>query len=304
MKPTPKRKLKIKKQLVVARLDRIAVSGTAYSGSCVKRIRGFRVVSDFRPRAQGKLRTYDRLMKFESLRNRATIAEQYKPKRRWLSDCRFLMTADDKTGIMPDELNALLEPTLSHRISMVELALDFSTSLGVDETFVRRHGLFGKSRRRKMEYAGLLRFGSRASTKLVRCYFKTVVAAYRVEIQANSGLLRRYKIKSADELPRLAPLLHPAHIRFAALAKGPLKKHLIRKFGSDGILVYDEAKRRATCSLRLALRYLASVRITNPSRFLTPLPINDEIRLAIKRWSRKFSRPKSGVAKQKGSQAA
>jgi hypothetical protein len=290
-----------RKPAVIAKLDRLAIRAFAETGSCVKRIDGFRVISDVRPQTQGKLRTYGRLRRFESLKNSATISEQYQPQLRWLSDCRFLMIAEDKTGITPHEIKALLKQTLGHRVSMFELALDFSPSLGIDEQFVRRHALFGKSRRRKQEFAGFLHFGSRASTKLVRCYRKESVSAYRVEIQANSGLLHRHKIKDTEDLPRLASLLYPTHFRFVGLALKPLRRHLIWKFGLDGMLVYNEAKRRSNTSLRGALRYLASVHVSNPSRFLAPLPINQEVQRAIKRWVKTFSRQeKKAVAAQKG----
>ena len=62
--------------------------------------------------------------------------------------------------------------------------MDFPEDSGVDEEFVLRFGKFGNARRRKDRGGpGTLRYGSRTSPKMVRCYLKKSLDSYRVELE-------------------------------------------------------------------------------------------------------------------------
>jgi hypothetical protein len=272
------------------RLDRLVVTGIGHTPQGAEKIEGFRRVSDFRPRPQGKFTTYARLRKFRSLRNSATISQQYQPTMHWLPKWRFTLIGDDKTGILPYEVEAVLANCLNHRVTLFELALDFPFASKVDETTVLRHALFGKSRRRKKQYEGPTYFGSRTSTKLVRCYEKTAVASYRIELEIHSGLLHKSGVKRVRELSRFAKTLCPSHVRFVFVSWLALKRYLKRRFGTKGEEIYVEAQSRSQLSLRRAMRYLARQGVTNVHRFLIPSAVDDEIKRGLNRWARRWGK--------------
>ena len=58
------------------------------------------------------------------------------------------MVADDRLGLSLRDIERVLNRCRFYRFLLVELALDFSPASGVDERYVKRHGRFGKSRRR------------------------------------------------------------------------------------------------------------------------------------------------------------
>jgi len=130
-------------------------------------------------------------------------------------------------------------------------------------------------------------YGSRKSDKFVRCYKKREVGAYRVEVEAHSGLLRRQRIFGLDDLVRLPEVLCPKHLQFVDLDWNHLGRHLAKKIGdrSDGVLA--GARRRRTSILWLQ-RYLRRKGVLNTHRFLVRRAINKDVTRALKRWARGF----------------
>lgn len=272
---------------VVIRLDRLIFS--AVGRMPIKDIEGFKRTGDFRVRCQGKISTYARVRRFQSHTNSAQITLQYKPQAPWLAERRITVIGDDRRGITPEQVDAVLSQCLNHRLSLVELAVDFLPVTGVDEAFVLRHGRFGKSRRRTDRGGpGQLRYGSRGSAKLVRAYQKNQLACYRVEFECHGSLLRKCSVRRARNLGGLAVNLCPAHIRFAGFRWGKLDTYLARRFGANGLLIGEQARRRADVSLRRAARFLSREGVYNVHRFLRPLPINRDIQLALRRWAERF----------------
>ena len=271
------------------RPDRLIFTADGPIASKIPPIKGFRVSSDIRPRAQGQIRTYDRVRTLRSTTDATLVSIQYNPILRWLKPCRVTVIGDDATGILLADLQNILAHCSRHRLSTVELALDFSPETKVDETFVRRHGRFGKARRKNdRTLPGLLRFGSRTSPKFVRCYEKRVLGRYRVELEVHSPLLRRLQIDKIRHLDDFALSLLPDHIVFLAVCWSKLEAYLRRKFGRRGPEILEDARGHARTSLRRVLRFLLEQHIPNPHRFLRQLAINDEIERALKQWAGHF----------------
>jgi len=283
----------------VVRLDRIVLGARRALESTeatdknrapsVPAIPGFKLFNDFRARPQGRVPTYARVRLLRSLENNSLARIQHERVMPWLRPFRVTLVGDDRQGVTPDEIRRFVTQFSSHRLSLVEIAFDFDPSSGVDEDFVLRHGQFGKSRRRK-DRGGRdqVRYGSRASPKLVRCYWKRQLGCYRVELELHSGLLRKYKVRDSGDFTRLPQKLFPAHIAFVRVRWRALDAYLTRRFQSKGKVILEEAQRRAESSLRRATGYLARQGVPNPHRFLQRLSINSEVAAALEQWAKKF----------------
>ncbi len=76
-----------------------------------------------------------------------------KPREPWSDPFRVTLIADNSTGLLPQEVFAVLELlTGDFKLSLVELPFDFVDST-VDRTFVLNYGLFGRSRRAAPRFA-------------------------------------------------------------------------------------------------------------------------------------------------------
>jgi hypothetical protein len=139
-------------------------------------------------------------------------------------------------------------------------------------------------RRKKVD----LYYGSRKSGKLVRCYEKPEVGAYRVELELHSGLLRRHEISGIDDLARLLDVICPKHLQFVDFDWTHLGRHLANKIGnkSDGVIA---AARRRTGSLLRLQHYLRRKGVFNTHRFLVPRAINKDVWRALSKWTRQFN---------------
>jgi hypothetical protein len=123
--------------------------------------------------------------------------------------------------------------------------------------------------------------------KSVRCYEKPEVGAYRVELQLNSGLLRRHSIAELDDLVRLPELVCPKHFELVDFDWDHLRRHVANKMGARSDRVIAGARRRRD-SLLCLQRYLRRKGVFNTHRFLVPRAINHDVTRALKRWARKF----------------
>jgi hypothetical protein len=272
------------------RLDRLIVNAVGERSSTLPEIDGFHLATDFRPRPQGRIATYARVRSLRSATSSSRIFIQHKPQQPWLKPWRIKLEGDDERGLTPREVGSVIAHCINHKVSLAEVAVDFDSTVGVDMKFVMRHGKFGKSQRRTGEgWTEYLRYGSRGSAKMVRCYPKKQLDCYRTELEIHSGLLRKQRISRVRDLSTLVARLFPAHIQFVAIRWKKLTPYLIRKFGSDGERICDETRRRAEVSLGRATRYLSAKGVPNPHRFLGPLRINRVVRAALRRWAERFS---------------
>jgi hypothetical protein len=208
----------------------------------------------------------------------------------WLDALRITVVGDDQTGIMPEEIQAVVAKCANHRVTLVELALDFDNASGVDGLFVSRYGRFGKSRRRENRGGlGQQRFGSRGSLKLVRCYQKRALACFRVELELHAALLRKFGVTDCRDIYVVASKLIPSHLEFVGFRWKKLERSLTRRLGAKGGDILKEARRqRDEVSVRDALRFLSKSGVPNPHRFLKSLEINSEVKVALRRWAELF----------------
>ena len=272
------------------KLDRLIFTAQARQGDRIASINGYETVADFRPRPQGKTPSYSRVRKFRCTHDNSHVDVQYRPARPWCRPLRIKLTADDRTGITPTQVQAVLGSCLDQRPSLVELAFDFPFQSGVDDEYVRQHARFGKSRlRQDRGGTGQLRYGSRSSPKLVRCYWKRNLRCYRVELELHSALLRKIGLIDVHEWGRLYRLV-PSHLSFEAISWRKLGRHLRRKFGQHDDALLQETRRRAENSLASAMRFLRRKGILNPHRFLYALRVNEEVKVAMRGLLSDFSR--------------
>jgi hypothetical protein len=269
-------------------LDRVQISSSAPTGQKPPLLKGYVIVRDCFVRCQTTTTTYGRCRHYNSLTNNSKIYWQYMRQKGWLKPWKITIVADDKTGLSRDEIERVLRHCRSYQFLTVEIAIDFSPSTGVNKQYIRRHAVFGKSRRRAAK-RNRLRYGSRKSDKLVRCYEKVELGAYRVEPEVHSGLLRRNSISVLGDLVRLPELLCPKHFNLVDFDWDRLRRHLANKMrsSSDGVLA--GARRRRTSILRLQ-RYLRRRGVFNTHRFLVQRTMNKDVTRALNQWAQKFNR--------------
>jgi len=133
----------------------------------------------------------------------------------------------------------------------------------------------------------VLYLGSRKSRKLIRCYRKEALGAFRVELELHSSFLRRHQNTRVEGLAILVPSLCPSHVRFVALDWVRLERYLTKSKGQRGQAILAGARERAA-SIHRACRYLRRHGVNNPHRFLVPLRINKQISAALYRWADEF----------------
>jgi hypothetical protein len=145
---------------IKVRLDRIQILSSAPTGRKPPLLEGYVIVRDCFVRCQTTTATYARSRHYKSLMNDANIFWQYSRQKGWLKPWKITMVANDKTGLSRDEIERVLRHCRSYRLLMVEIAIDFSPSTGVNKQFIRGHAVFGKSHRRakKKESRPLLRY--------------------------------------------------------------------------------------------------------------------------------------------------
>jgi hypothetical protein len=252
-------------------------------------IDGFRVVRDIR--MVGKGENYGRIRQFRSRTTSSSVTVQYKPHYPWLRPHSVTTIGDDQAGISADEVELIVAQFSSCRPSMFELAIDFDLDTGVDRAFILRHGVFGKTQWRSDRGGGeSLRYGSRRSPKLVRCYLKEALGCYRVELEIHSALLRSLGVNDVRQIYLIASMVYLKHIRFVGVRWKKLRSSLLRKFGGDGRTILAEARRvRDENSLGQSMRFLKGRGVSNPNRFLFPLKINRTVRQALRKWAYNFA---------------
>ena len=128
-------------------------------------------------------------------------------------------------------------------------------------------------------------WGSRKSDKFVRYYKKLEVDRDRLEVEAQSQLLRREQISTLGDFDGLPSAIYPKHFQFVDVDWDRLQRNLRRKRNSKALISGVRRRRRSLSRLR---RYLRRNGITNFHRFLVPHAINKRIDRAFTRWIRDF----------------
>lgn len=266
-------------------LDRVQIVSWAPQGRKPPVLKGFAITRDCFVRCQTTTATYARCRQYKSLTDETKIYWQYERQKSWLKPWKITIVADDKMGLFYDDIEKVLCHCKFFRFLLVEVAVDFSPSRGVDRQFVRCHAIFGKSRRIHRNMKSYLYWGSRKSGKLIRCYKKEVVHGYRVELELHSHLLKREQISTLDDFDGIPDAIYPRHFQFVDVDWRRLKQHLLRKHHGRALLAGAQLRAASLSRLR---HYLRRHGIRNFHRFLVPLAINENIDRALTRWIRDF----------------
>ena len=283
------------KSHITVRLDRLRVVSWAPRGGWrLPRLRGFDIVKDHRLSPLNSP-TYERIRRLKSRASDTKVHWHYKRRVGWVKPWRITIIADDQKGITAKEVASILGRCRHYRFVLAELAIDFSDGSPVDRDFVKKHGIFGKSRRRTDRGGkGQLRYGARKSAKLVRCYRKKQIQAYRVEVEVHSQLLKKHHIEKRDDVPDVALIVHPKHFRFVRIRWKVLRRYMKARFGDGAEKVMEATREHAEVSLTKALKYLRGMGVTNTHRFLTPMHINKAVAEALMKWLMDFEEGLNG----------
>lgn len=277
-------------RLIIIRLDRLRLNSWAKAGAKLPKIGGFKTLKGFRPKPLGKSLPYGRVLKLKEETSDTKVDWEYERQKGWLRQWRITLIADDKTGLTPSQVRKFVKRCRFYTFLIFELALDFGPGSSVDCEFVKRHALFGKSRRRRdLEHPGEVRYGSRKSGKFVRCYWKPSVNAFRVELEIHSRLLKKGQIETLEDLPDVPYVIRPSHLRFVRINWKALRHYAERKFGGCADVMISKTKRKAYRSIHNALRFLRRQGVNNPHRFLVSMRINKTIETALTNWSIDFA---------------
>jgi hypothetical protein len=138
-------------KLLDIRIDRLRILCAYPRRALLPDIPGLRVVRDTFVGRQTTTQTYKRVRQYLNEQTGTKIFLQYDPAVPWLAIVKVTFCPEDRYGLMRYELEAFLGYFKKYRILTIELSFDFKPGSGVDEEFVLRYGLFGKSRPRKVE---------------------------------------------------------------------------------------------------------------------------------------------------------
>ncbi len=265
-----------------ARLDRLIFYATEFQKAAFLALPGYRCSRSHFLRSSA----YRRLIELQSENSGAKIQIYYGRRVPWVAPCKIVLIADDPTGLQPSQVFAALELLTQAKLSMVELACDFNGSSGVDVAFVQRHVLFGKSRFLARK-PGIMWFGSRRSSKLVRTYWKPEICAFRIELELHSRWLRNHGIGNVFDFNLLPTLLARHHLFFCRLEWGAVFKRIRRSSRTWRFALRNLEWQRN--DLLATLNFLRrEVCLTNTHRLLVPLETNEVVLRALKKWARRW----------------
>jgi hypothetical protein len=132
---------------IKVRLDRVQILSWAAQRRKPPRLDGYKIVKDCFVRSQTTTSTYARCRQYRCTTNDTKIYWQYDRRKGWLMPWKVTLVADDESGLSYKEVEQVLKHCRHYRFLIVEIAVDFSPSVGVDRQFIRQHAVFGKSRR-------------------------------------------------------------------------------------------------------------------------------------------------------------
>lgn len=211
------------------------------------------------------------------------------PTNGFVAPFRITIVPGGREGLQWDDLRTVLELLPNFKFVLVEVAWDFPLMSIVDIDYVRKRGLFGKSRPRSVEINPLHEtWGGRKATKFVRSYVRYESDVHRAELEMHARALREYAIDSPFDFPRLVQTLLDRHILFGRLDGRRVVRRLRREGFSERQRrnVLDQLKDREG-NIWEALRYLRRrVHLSNVRRLLVPVRANRLLREAAADWAR------------------
>ena len=273
----------------MAILDRLRFVCDADPVPALRVLPGFHPGRSVFPRRQNPawFRPYGHGQWFQAEKSKMQFYVESERQEGWLAPYSVTLIADDRTGLLPEEVFAILEVIPDAKLTMVELAIDFSPVTNVTRDFVRRFGVFGKSGR---DLSGDNPmgdwWGARKGGKRIKSYFKDQVFGHRVEFLLRSRFLRHYEIRDVFDFRRFNDLLPRHHILFARLDE----ERLVARLRGTGFstartigILRRVAERKDLCA---ALTYLRRrIRLKNSRRLLVPLRTNKLVLQALREWT-------------------
>ena len=136
-----------KSHAIHVQIDRVQLCSWASQGRKPPELKGFKVTQDSFVRSQTTTSTYARCRQYKSLKDDTKVYWQYDRQKSWLKPWKITIVADDSTGLSYDDIENVLQYCRFYKFLTIEVAIDFSPSMEVNGAFVRRHAVFGKSRR-------------------------------------------------------------------------------------------------------------------------------------------------------------
>jgi hypothetical protein len=276
-------------EMVTLNLDRIQlIAKPVVTGDKPPVPHGYRVVAEKRTPRQTTIKTYALRTELVNECTGTRLFIQHDPQQPFLAPIKITIVPEDGAGFHYSDLMPIVAVCRDYRLVTLEMAFDCHPDARIDHEYVRRHARFGKSRGRD-DRGGpdQLRYGARHSGKLVRCYQKAKLGAYRVELELHSQLLRQHGIRRIENLDK-AQFVFPGHIRFVTPSWKRLFRFLNRKFGAQRAEAILSAAKRHAPSLPCLCAYLRSKGICNVHRFFDDTRINREVNRALQEWARSF----------------
>lgn len=263
----------------VVNLDRVCIAASASDRKAFLKQPRHRVWRSHFLRSSA----YQRLLETESTDTGAFTIFYDMPRVPWVPEARVVLRAGDLQGLAPTDLLGAFELLVNGRLTMVELALDFTDQADLNIGFIAKHLVVGKSRWAGRQ-PGILWFGARRSSKFVRAYSKPSLHVFRVELEFHPAWLRRHRIYDCFDFHRIPNLVARRHILFCALDWDSVKRRIRKTVPNPRraleILTWQQHDLHAT------LRFLRrELRLTNTHRFLLPLELNDSVASALKSWA-------------------
>lgn len=217
------------------------------------------------------------------------IVIEYQRRFRKMAWMRVSVNPDDAAGLGRRELESILCAFRPYRLRSLELALDFPSESEMDADFVRRYLKSGKSRlRHRPKYPQAAWLGTARAAKLVRSYPKVPVDGFRIELQLNSKFLEKRGINVPADFLRLVGIAK-SQIEFFDVNWSSLSRSVKRHYPQNAGILIKEVRQRSEVLGEL-LKYLRSIGITNPVRFLIPMDINRTVSAAVRLWAQRWAK--------------
>jgi hypothetical protein len=242
-----------------------------------------------RPRDPNHDHGYGRAHWFRRFKSEMKLAVESEPRERWLAPYAVTIFADDRTGLLPDQVFGILEILPAARMTLMELAFDFSFASGVTRAYVRRRGVFGKSQRDlSLTNPNVDWWGARKGAKRVKSYSKLAIAAHRVEFRMRPKFVHAHGIHDIFDFGKFVDLLPGHHFLFARLDEEKIAAQLRRtRNDRDARSVLREIG-ELDGDLTAQMKVLRDAGLKNTRRLLIPLKRNRLVREAVREWGNQW----------------
>ncbi|HLW99795.1 MAG TPA: hypothetical protein VKR82_14195 [Candidatus Acidoferrales bacterium] len=271
----------------VVSLDRLGICADAYDRKAFLHQPGHRVLRSHFLRSSSS--AYGRVLETQDTNTGATTLIYDQRRVPWIPKIKLILRAGEQRGLSPSDVLGATELLGKSRVSLLELAFDFPKQAGINTAFVMLHLLFGKSRWAARK-PGIVWFGTRRSSKFVRCYLRVRTQVFRIELELHAAWLRRNEIQDCFDFQRIPGLIARRHIFFCKLDWDAVIRRIRRTVPNAPLALRNLSWEKH--DLHATLRFLrGELRFTNTHRFLEPLALNGVVTHALNLWATQW--PKS-----------